>query len=289
MALVAVSGLCFGTLAILAKIAYAAGADPLTVLAVRFAVAGACMLALMRVRGERLPRGRPLVALMLLGGVGYVTQSLSYFVALTVASAALVAMLLYVYPAIVTVVAALAFGDRLTMLKTGAVVVALAGSALTIGQLGGGRPLGIVLGLTSAVAYALYILFSSRVVPRAGAVPAATVVFLAAAAVLAVIVTVRGPQFPTTAAGWLAIGGLAIVCTVVAIGTFFAGVERVGPAEASTVSTIEPVVTIALAALVLNEQVSLVQVLGGVLIIGAVITLAWAGRSQVVPIDAPPA
>ena len=285
----ATSGASFRTLAIFAKIAYADGADPLTVLAVRFAIAGVFLVVLLRLRRERLPRGRTLVGLALMGGVGYVTQSLSFFFALTVASAALVSLLLYVFPAIVAVLAAVVLKQRLTRVKVAAVVLALLGTALVIGQLGGGTPLGIALGLLSAVAYAIYILISSQLTPRAGAIPATTVVVLAAATVLSTIMVVRGPQFPTSPAGWAAIAGLAVVSTVIAIGTFFAGLERIGPAEASTISTIEPVVTVALAAVILGETVAPIQLLGGILILGAVIVLARAGRPALLPQDAPPA
>lgn len=289
VALVALSGASFGALAIFARIAYDNGADPLTVLAVRFVIAGACMLVVMRAGGHRFPRGKTLGALALLGGVGYVTESLAYFYALTMASASLVALLLYLYPAIVTVLAAAVFKHKLTPIKIAAVVVALAGTALTIGELGGGRPLGILLGVGAAVSYAIYILLSSRIGPRAGAIPAATVVMLSSAVVLGVVTAVRGPAFPTAPAGWIAVAALALVSTVVAIVAFFAGLERIGPAEASTVSTIEPVVTVALAAVVLGERISTVQVLGGTLILVAVVVLARAGRPDTVPEEAPPA
>lgn len=288
VALVALSGAAFGAMAIFAKLAYADGADPLTVLGLRFALASVSMLAIMRARGDRLPRGRTLLALIALGGIGYVSQSLAYFTALTMASAALVALLLDVYPAMVAVAAALLFGDRITPVKAVALVVALAGTALTIGDVGGGRPLGIVLGLVAAVAYATYILLSSRLVPRAGAIPAASVVMLAAAGVLGVVMFLSGPSFPRSATGWAAIAGLALISTVVAIVAFFAGLERIRPAEASTISTVEPVVTVALAALVLHESLSTVQLIGGTLIVSAVVVLARAGRPQLVPAEAPP-
>ncbi len=288
IALVALSGASFGALAIFAKIAYANGADPLTVLTLRFVFAGACMLVVMRVGRHRFPRGRTLVQLVLLGGVGYVVESLAYFYALTMASAGLVALLLYLYPAIVTVLAAVVLKQRLTPVRIGAVVVALVGTGLTIGEVGGGRPLGIVLGLGSAVSYAIYILLCSRVGPRAGAIPAATVIMLSAAAVLGVVTAVHGPALPTAPAGWLAIAALALVSTVVAIVAFLAGLARIGPAEASTVSTIEPVVTVGLAAVVLAEGISTIQVIGGTLILAAVVILARAGTPAMVPEDAPP-
>ena len=289
VALVALSGASFGALAIFAKIAYAHGADPVTVLFVRFVIAGIAMLAVMRAGGHRFPTGRLLLSLMALGGVGYVVESLAFFLALTLASAALVALLLYLYPAIVTLLAAVLLKQRLTPVKLAAVVLALLGTALTIGRAGGGQPLGIVLGVASAVSYAIYILLSSRIGPRAGAIPAATVVMLSAAGVFGVIVAVRGAAFPTAAAGWWALVGMGLVSTVVAIVAFFAGLERIGPAEASTISTLEPVVTVALAAVVLNETITYGQVAGGAMIVTAVLILARAGRPKLIPEQAPPA
>jgi drug/metabolite transporter (DMT)-like permease len=56
--------------------------------------------------------------------------------------------------------------------------------------------------------------------------------------------------------------------------TFLAGLERVGPINAATLSTIEPVVTVILAALVLSETITLLRIVGGLMIILAVIILA---------------
>jgi drug/metabolite transporter (DMT)-like permease len=70
---------------------------------------------------------------------------------------------------------------------------------------------------------------------------------------------------------------IALVSTVVAMVGFFAGIQRLGAADAATLSTLEPVVTFVLAALFLGEAVSLTQVLGGVIVLGAVIALARAG------------
>jgi drug/metabolite transporter (DMT)-like permease len=88
--------------------------------------------------------------------------------------------------------------------------------------------------------------------------------------------------------GWGALVALALISTVVAIVAFFAGIARVGPAEASTLSTVEPATTVALGALLLGEPVAVVQVLGGALILGAVVVLARARRPGLVPAEGPP-
>jgi drug/metabolite transporter (DMT)-like permease len=101
-----------------------------------------------------------------------------------------------------------------------------------------------------------------------------TVVIASAAAVFVAAALVRGPAWPQTASGWLAVVAIALVSTVGAITLYFAGLERVGPTRAATLSTLEPVVTVTLAALVLREAIAAVQVAGGVLILAAVALIA---------------
>ncbi len=272
--LIAVSAASFGAMAIFARLAYEGGADVTAVLFLRFALAAPLMAVLLRLRGLRWPRGRTLAGLAAMGAVGYVGQSLSYFTALTMASASLVGLLLYLYPVIVTVLSAVVLGARLTPGKTAAVGTAMVGTALTIGPEVSGRPLGIALGACAALIYSVYILVGSRLTTRTGALPSSTAIITAAAAVYAVVVVVQQPAFPATAASWAAVTAIAVVSTVVAITTFFAGMARLGAPDASTLSTLEPVVTVALAAVVLDERISPVQLAGGALILAAVVLLA---------------
>jgi len=67
---------------------------------------------------------------------------------------------------------------------------------------------------------------------------------------------------------------IALLSTVVAIITFSAGLERVGPTSASVLSTFEPVTTVVLAAVFMGEAVSPLRIAGGALILMAVILLA---------------
>jgi drug/metabolite transporter (DMT)-like permease len=206
-----------------------------------------------------------------MGAVGYVGQSLTYFTALTMASASLVALLLYLYPAVVTLLSALFFKESLTRWKISALLLALVGTALTVGLTGTARVTGILLALAAAIIYSVYILVGSRIMPKTNALSASTTVITAAGVVYVGIVAVRGPVFPQTLLGWGAIVALVLVSTVIGIVTFFAGLERIGPSRASTLSTFEPVVSVTLAILVLGETISPLQVLGGILILVAVL------------------
>jgi drug/metabolite transporter (DMT)-like permease len=77
-----------------------------------------------------------------------------------------------------------------------------------------------------------------------------------------------------TAAGWGWLAGISVVSTVAAVSLFFAGLKRVGPTTASILSTVEPVVTVILAFLVFGELLGALQLVGGGLVIAAVLVLA---------------
>ncbi|MBA2488327.1 MAG: DMT family transporter, partial [Chloroflexi bacterium] len=62
-----------------------------------------------------------------------------------------------------------------------------------------------------------------------------------------------------------------------AITTFYAGSKRIGAANASLVSTVEPIYTITLATILFGEALTPVQLLGGALVIGGVL-LAQTAR-----------
>ena len=59
-----------------------------------------------------------------------------------------------------------------------------------------------------------------------------------------------------------------------AIVTFFEGLKRIGPVHSSMLSTLEPVVTVALAWIAFNEVVTLIKFIGGAMILTAGIMLA---------------
>ncbi len=282
MVLVVISAASFGALPLFARIAYAAGSDPQTVLLVRFALASAILCVAMATSGAAVPRGRTLLGLILLGAVGNVGQALSYYTALTLASVSLVALLLYLYPALVHALSALVLGEPLHRHQVAALALALGGAVLTVGRVGSGRPLGIVLALTSALIYSGYIVASSRLTARVPVLPATTTVTMSAGTVFALLSLVHHPALPTTAGGWGAMVAIAVLGSLVGLMTFFWGLRRVGPSTAATLSTIEPAVAVGLAVWALGERLSLSQGAGAILILAALLVLArHQGRSPV--------
>lgn len=274
---VALSAASFGAMAIFARQAYAGGADVTAVLLLRFVIAAVLLTGLMLATGRRWPRGRSLALLLAMGGLCYVGQSMSFFSALNHASAGLVALLLYLHPFLVTVFGALILRRPLGARRMLAVLAALLGTALTLGGGLTGEALGIVLGVTAAVIYSIYILVGAHALSREDPLAAVTVVMIGAAIVFAALAGWQQPAFPATVPAWTAVFAIAIVCTVVAMLGLFIGIRNLGAADAATLSTLEPVVTIVLAAIFLGEAFTPLQIVGGAIVLAAVVWLARAG------------
>lgn len=258
------------------------------------------------------------VAVVLTLGVLYVGNSGTYFAALETVPASLTALIVYMYPALVAVLS-IRFGRRLEGRQAWiALVLTTVGVALAVGGIAPGELpplLGLVLALASPVIYAVWIVLAARLggerparegtlpPPETGATtdpqdsepappsdpgdlepaPAAALMITATFAVwwLAAMATGR-PTHPADipADAWLPLVLLGVFSTAVALQAFYAGSKRIGAANASLVSTVEPVYIIAMATVLLQETLTPIQMLGGALVIGGVLLAQTAGRTS---------
>jgi drug/metabolite transporter (DMT)-like permease len=285
------SAVGFGAMGIFGKLAYDEGVDVGDLLLVRFALAAAVLLAIAAGRGALRGLSRRALAIALgLGAVGYATQSGLYFSALERMDASLLALVLYTYPALVCAAAVALGRERATLRRVAALLIASAGAALVLLGAASGSvdALGTAMGFGAAIAYTTYILVGDRAVAGIPVLALTALVCTGAAGTFAVAALVGGgPDLSFGAAGWGWLGAIALVSTVGAILLFFAGLARVGPSTAAILSVLEPVVTVGLAAAAFGESLAFVQLVGGGLVLAAVVVMqgrgvSWWRRGRVV-------
>src|SRR5438876_2761 len=193
VALVIGSAVSFGTLGVFGKLAYRVGLTTPQLLSYRFGLAALLLWAAAVVMRQGLPSRRNLAGLVIMGGAGYVAQSASYFNALHYIPASTTALLLYTYPVVVTVLAAVLFGESLGRMKLGALGLSALGTVLVVqAQLHAAPPIGIILGLGSAAFYSGYILFGSRLLPGLPPVSSTAVIMTSAAVVWSLYAGING-------------------------------------------------------------------------------------------------
>lgn len=271
-----VSAITFGTLGIFAKFAYIAGLGTEQTLAFRFALAAVAMWVLAMALGQnplRLKR-KDLAILVALGAVVYTAQALTYFIALRSLTASLVVLIAYIYPSLVVVAGWLFLRRSVSVGHGGALIATFTGVVLLVGGARFQVAWGLVFAIASPMIYTAYILLGERVMGSVPAVGASAVIMTGAAIAFCVLAAVQHElRLPATTQGWAVAIGIALIPTMIAISLFLASLPRIGAARASLLSTVEPVVTVLLASVLLGERLSPPQVLGGALVLVAVLTV----------------
>ncbi len=279
----------FSTTGIFAKLAYAAHVHVATLLSLRFLVASALLWLVIVGTRQPLPSKRTLLLGLLLGLVGYGLQVTLLFLSLKRIDAALSSLLFYSYPAMVTVGAVLLGRERMTRRRGIALAVAMAGVLLVFSTAASSRrdTTGVLLSVASALVYAALILIADRLGREVGPLVLSTLVPTGAAVTFVLGGLLLGDlRLDVTLPGWEAMLGLALVATVVPLAAFYAGIARVGPSTASILLTVEPALTVVLAAVVLNERLGPPQLVGGLLVLAAVLVLQLQRRGGAIPAPA---
>ena len=276
-AFVLASAVAFGSMAIFGKLAYDAGVGVLTLLFLRFAIAAPVLWALALGQGNRrMGDRRTLLAALGLGAIGYALQAGLFFTALERMDASLLSLIIYTFPAFVTIAAVALGRETPSRRRVGALLVSSSGLVLVLLGAGAGTFdwLGAAMAIGAALTYTAYILASDRVSGDVEPLPMAALVTTGAAATFGIAGLASGSlSAGFEGEGWIWLAALALVSTVSAIALFFAGLRRVGPSMAAILSTLEPPTTVALAFLAFGETLTGVQLAGAVLVLGAVVLL----------------
>lgn len=281
--LIVLAAVCFATLGPLSRFAGDAGVSSLTLVTWRAGLGALVMigfvLALWAAGVARPVRVRAIPIrdrrFMLAAVVANTALNLSVFIAFTRISIALALLVFYLYPAFVAVVSVIWFGERLDRLRWLALGVSLAGLVLVLAGAGGVGEidaLGIGLAFVGGLAQVFFVLaarhgFAHVPGPQAAGflmAGACTLYVLISAATgafgaLAVPVSSGAALWPVLVAGVIGAG----VPTV----AYITGIRMLGPSRAAILATLEPVVAVALAAWLLGELPTMVQLAGGALIL----------------------
>ncbi|HEX9532158.1 MAG TPA: EamA family transporter [bacterium] len=271
------AALLWSSLGVAGRFAFRAGVVPLEAAFYRAAISFVSLLLLLIATNRRALRIRPgdLGLFAAFGFVGVAAFFVVYMTAISMTTVATAAILLYTAPAFVIVLSALLFGETLTTPKAIAVACAFIGCGLVgrgydLSSLRLNLP-GVLAGLASGLAYALYTIFGKTALRRYTPVTTLTyalgfgTIFLGAAALATSVIPRAHPT-----SGWMALIYLAFVTTLLAQSLYLAGLRYIDAGPASLLATVEPVTAAVLGYIVLGERLEGLQIAGGVLVVGAV-------------------
>lgn len=302
VALVATASLLFAVNGTVSKLALQAGLSTTRLVELRSLGAAVVLVAavLVRTPRDRLPRGRELVGLAVLGVVGMAMVQWLYFVAISRLPVGLALLIEYTAPLLVALWARFVLREDVRARVWWALAACLAGLTL-VAQVGDGvrlDVLGLVAAGAAALSLAVYYLLADRLVRRRDplSTQAWSMVFAAVfwvalqplwtfdAGVLAQGVDLPGALDGSRVPLWLLLAYIVLLGTVVPYVLILAGVVRLGAARTGIIGMLEPVLASAAAWLVLSEAMTWVQLLGGAVVLAGV-ALAETARTapQVLP------
>ncbi len=255
-----------------ANVAYQGGSNPLTIAAIRFLVPTAALIIWLRVSNVALflPR-RDAFAAVFLGVVTalYTWALLRSFSSIPFALAVLI---FYLFPLMAALIVA-GLGWETFSWKTGAaIVVALAGLALALDVRGGNlNAEGVALALLAAIGLAIVVAVSSRIFGKGDARPLTLYMAAAASVVLLIMCAVSGDfALPHTTPGWIGFVAAASLYGFAMI-AFFIAITMIGPVRTSLLSYADALISAGLGVAVLGQALTIFQIAGIALVILALI------------------
>ena len=220
--------------------------------------------------------------------LGVAASNYFYYVAIQKTSVAIAIIVQYTAPVWVLLYVVARGQQRLSPQKVAAVVVALAGIALTIGMIGGKSATppridsyGLIAAILASFSFAFYNVGGHRILLRhdrwrvlAWTLVSASLFWFVVNPPWKVIATHYAP------AQWAFLFAFSMISVLASFSLYFLGLQHLEPTRAIIASCLEPVFSILLAAALLGEGVRPIQTFGIVLVLSAIVIVQLPGRGE---------
>lgn len=282
---------------VLIKLAYAVEAadpvSPVTLLFLRMMLALPFFVAVAWSRRAQEPRlgARDWAAIAGLGFIGYYLASFLDFIGLQYVGAGIGRLILFLYPTLVLALSFLFLHKRPNRRELAALAASYAGIALVVSnQLGTSAEgklflFGVLLVFGSALCYAIYLVAGSQMVQRIGSMrfTAYTMIVATLPAVLQffVLEPVSALELPAAVWGYAIV--MAVFSTVLPVFFVAEALKRIGANHFALIGAAGPVTTALAGAIGLEEPITALQALGGVLVILGVLLVSLKPAAKSAP------
>ena len=277
-AIVAASG--YGIAYVLSKLAYAEGVSSLTLVSIRFLALFLVHALWIRISRHSVTLPRRLFWITMLIGVALFAGSAGNLSAIVFLPVSLAILIFYTYPIFTLLFESIVYRKRPGLPESIAVGTAFLGLGLalevTLAKL---NLLGIALALLGALGAALNIVAARWVIERIGAV-LMTFHMAGAAFLVSGLATwsAGAVAWPESTMGWMVLGAI-VVLYCIAIVSMYTSVKWMGSFRTSLVMCVEPLLAIVLALIILDEHLTLQQLTGAILVVGAITVVQRRGKA----------
>lgn len=274
---VILSSICFSAMPIFAKFCYKSGMNSYNVLFFRFLIASIILLFYLRIKRISLKIEKDqFKILFLLSTIGYSATSLLLFLSYNYISVGMATIIHFIYPVMVTIASFIIYKEKITIKKLSSLFLAIVGVYILIGFKDGSlNKYGVIISFLSAIFYAYYIIgTSNEKVKSMNNFLMTFYITLISSICIGIMCLFRGDfNFVINFSGIVSLFSIAIISTVISLMALIKGIKMVGPSVASILNTLEPILSIILGIILLNEPININIVIGTILVLLSVIVI----------------
>ena len=225
--------------------------------------------------------------ILVLSGLGVGANWIFLFEAYKYTTVSIATLSYYCAPIFVTIMAPIILKEKISLIKFLCVCTAMLGMLCIVGtnknDIGEGYNhfLGIVYGLTAAVGYASVILMNKFIKGLKGIETTVTQLIFASILLLPYVMVTSGFDFSKmTGISWGYMIFLGVVHTGFAYALYFSSLKELKGQTIAVLSYIDPITAVLISALFLGEQLSIFQIIGGILILGSTFISEIQGKKK---------
>ncbi len=280
--LAALAAAAYGTNPAFAVPLYGQGMNPVSVLLFRYLMGIPVLAVIMALRGKSFSLKREEILPTVILGVLMALSSLTLFASYHYMNSGVASTLLFVYPVMVAVIMIMFFHEKFSISTVICIVVMGTGLMLLMNPQGDTtlNMIGILLVMTSALTYALYIVMVN-VSKYVSHIPTTKLLFyvLGWGCLLYIVMIACGSELtiPDRRWEWWNLIALAVIPTVISLGCTTRAIQLIGSTPTAILGALEPVSAVVLSVLVLGQAITLQDIIGGALIVVATTIVICAG------------
>jgi len=274
---VALSGITFGTIGYSGTYLLSIGMSVSEMLFWRFSIAAFSLLFLIKWPSLKTAKKtisiKAIIYCFLLGGIAYSFSTSCFFSSIPYIGSGIAMVIFYAFPILVALLNWGIDGKKLTLLEGIAIAMMVPGIVLLANtdniQF---APYGILLATGSALFYGIYFYGSKKGGKTLPALLSSLVVCLGNTFFFASVCLIKGDiHLPQTLTVWMQCIGFAVIGTLIPLWLLFVGLKTVPVTKAALISILEPITTVMIGVILLDETLSFSQMLGIALMFLAVI------------------
>jgi len=286
-ALIFIASMLWGTMSVLAKLAFSFGIDPIVLTGFRqlisFLILGFILLVINK-RAFSFSR-KDVFTFLVLGVFGVGIQRITYLTAVNITTASMATLLFFTYPIFVTIYSVLIFKEKISYKVVISTILTFIGVAFTVKAYDISalkiNSLGILAGILSSILFSAYFILAKKL--REKYQNWTITLYGDGIGAVILVPTIISSTSEISEFGlelWILIITIALVSSLLAYSFYSKALKYVKPSQGSILSVMEPLTAVSLSIIFLSERFEILQVIGIALAILGVLIL-FIGRKDV--------